>query len=228
MTLIHPSGRILVEELGRDGVPIPAGPEEAAAALVMAAEARHLRLPAGLSGTGRVAATWAMLLSLDAERGVPACVRALARKDLYCEPDPDGVETLRGLRRRGTILGVISNSEGTVSRDLDRFGLLRYFDVVVDSAVVGVEKPDRRIFAHALDRLGLPGRDCWYVGDGLVNDALGARAAGFARAVLYDRFDCYPHLPGIPRITRLTQLLAAVDGPDDETSAQRQPSERGM
>jgi HAD superfamily hydrolase (TIGR01549 family) len=217
MTLIHPSGQILVDELRAEGLEVPGGPRGAVAALVMAAEARHLPLPAGEDGTWRVATTWAMLLGLEAGRGARGCARALARPDLYDDLDPGTVPTLRGLRERGTVLGVISNSAGTVADDLAAFGLLDYLDVVVDSTVVGVEKPDRRIFEVALERLGLPGEDCWYVGDGLVNDVLGAQAAGLGRAVLYDRFESYAHLPGVPRITTLTQLLAVV--PDQAGTA---------
>ena len=48
----------------------------------------------------------------------------------------------------------------------------------MDSAVVGVEKPDARIFDSALSALGLPADQVGYVGDTLAFDVRGARAAG--------------------------------------------------
>ena len=51
--------------------------------------------------------------------------------------------------------------------------------MILDSAEVGVEKPDPRIFLAAANRLGLPAACCAYVGDLYEIDILGARAAGF-------------------------------------------------
>jgi putative hydrolase of the HAD superfamily len=66
-------------------------------------------------------------------------------------------------------------------------GLLPYFSAVVDSAVVGFEKPDPRIFEHALGRAGVPGRRALHVGDLYHADVAGARAAG-VNALLLDPF----------------------------------------
>jgi putative hydrolase of the HAD superfamily len=50
--------------------------------------------------------------------------------------------------------------------------------IVVDSHVVGIEKPDPRIFTIALDALGIDATDAVYVGDTVFFDVEGARAAG--------------------------------------------------
>ncbi|MGW7539818.1 HAD family hydrolase [Streptomyces sp. NPDC054770] len=63
---------------------------------------------------------------------------------------------------------------GTLLRDL---GLHEHFASVVNSALVGWEKPHRRIFEAALDLAGHPER-IWMVGDNPVADIAGARAAG--------------------------------------------------
>jgi len=211
LTLIHPSGHILAEELEKHGVPRgQVSPELAVSALVMAAEARHLRLPQRLNGDEKVAITWATLLGLDAEIAIAGFMAATAREDLYRDLDPGALDTLRGLRERGILLGAVSNSGGTLREDLAVFGLLEHFDVVLDSTVVGIEKPDPGIFRLALDELGLHGEECWYVGDGLVNDVLGAQRAGFGAGVLYDPFHCFGHLPAVPRISALTDLIRLV------------------
>lgn len=50
--------------------------------------------------------------------------------------------------------------------------------VVIDSHVVGIEKPDPRIFGFALDVLGADPARCLYVGDTIRFDVRGALAAG--------------------------------------------------
>ena len=95
---------------------------------------------------------------------------------------PGALETLRGL---GLRLAVVSNSNGTVARLLEHLDLARWLDAVVDSAVVGFEKPDPRIFRHAADLLGVEPAEAVHVGDLYSVDVLGARAAG-VRAILLD------------------------------------------
>lgn len=207
-TLIHPSGRILLDELAARGVATNAGVTawDATRALVLAAEARHLPLPSALSGDLKVASMWASLMGLAGPGPVDACLRAMERADFYTDLDPDARDCLEDLLGEGMRLGVVSNSGGTLRDDLATFNLLGHFEVVVDSTEAGVEKPAPQIFHAALRQLGLPGSCCWYVGDGLVNDVLATQAAGFAVSILFDRFACYAHLPGIMRIASLRDI----------------------
>jgi len=78
--------------------------------------------------------------------------------------------------------------------------------VVVDSDVVGVEKPDPRIFSFALDALGLEADRCLYVGDTVWFDVQGARAAGL-RPVHVDPYrlcpdDDHPHIAELRSLIR--------------------------
>ncbi len=88
------------------------------------------------------------------------------------------------LRSAGLRLGVVSNSDGRVEEALEAAGLRQYFDVVVDSALVGVEKPDPRIFHAALAALGVAPEEALYVGDLYKVDVVGARAAGMEAILL--------------------------------------------
>jgi putative hydrolase of the HAD superfamily len=97
-------------------------------------------------------------------------------------------ESLARLREAGLKLGVVSNSDGRVEQALEAAGLREYFDVVIDSALSGVEKPDPRIFHAALDALGVAPEEALYVGDLYDIDVLGARAAGL-EAVLLGKAD---------------------------------------
>src|SRR5262245_3046438 len=65
---------------------------------------------------------------------------------LWTVRDPEAPAALQRLKASGLIVGVISNSNGTVRSILEATGLARDLDVVIDSGVVGVEKPDPRIF----------------------------------------------------------------------------------
>jgi HAD superfamily hydrolase (TIGR01509 family) len=100
---------------------------------------------------------------------------------------PEAPRALETLRRLGLRLAVVSNSNGTVARLLEALGLAGWLDAVVDSGVVGFEKPDPRIFRHAAAALGVEPAEAVHVGDLYSVDVVGARAAG-ARAILLDPF----------------------------------------
>ena len=91
------------------------------------------------------------------------------------DPVPDTLEALHG---RGLKLGVISNWDPRLPDLLDRLRLSRFFDAVVYSSAVGVEKPDPRIFEEALRLLGVTAGEALHVGDGRLEDVEGAQAVG--------------------------------------------------
>jgi HAD superfamily hydrolase (TIGR01509 family) len=147
------------------------------------------------AGIPRSAATDAALLDVKAWH------------DRYClwEDVPEGVRpSLERLRRAGLRLAVVSNSNGTVHQLFDRLGLTATFDVILDSAVEGVEKPDPRIFRLALERLGEEAGAALHVGDIYHVDVVGARAAG-VRPVLVDEAGLYPEAD-CPRVRSLAEL----------------------
>jgi putative hydrolase of the HAD superfamily len=90
----------------------------------------------------------------------------------------EGTEAALELLARSYRLGVVSNANGTVRQKLERVGLARFFETIVDSAEEGIEKPDPRLFRIALDRLGARPEETAYVGDIFKVDVVGARAAG--------------------------------------------------
>jgi FMN phosphatase YigB (HAD superfamily) len=81
-------------------------------------------------------------------------------------------------------LGVISNFYGNVERILGEAGIVPLLAAIVDSTRVGVRKPDARIFALALQRLGCEPSEVLYVGDSFEKDVVGARQAGLRTAWL--------------------------------------------
>jgi len=101
----------------------------------------------------------AYLEALFIEAGVPPgrldevrdCLARLhGERHLWSGIADDTHDALARLRAAGLRLGVVSNSDGRVEEALAAAGLRRYFDVVIDSTVAGVEKPDPAIFRAAL------------------------------------------------------------------------------
>ncbi len=99
---------------------------------------------------------------------------------------------------------MVSNAEGRVELDLDGAGYAGLFDTVVDSHVVGVEKPDPEIFRIAMERMSVTPDGSVFVGDVPAVDIAGARAAGLT-AVLLDRHDLYPAID-VPRLRSISEL----------------------
>lgn len=99
-------------------------------------------------------------------------------RHLFGAMDPGTPAALTRLREAGLRLAVISNSDGRAEEALEAVGIREQFEFVIDSQLVGVEKPDPRIFAIALERMGLGPADGLYVGDIYEVDVIGARRAG--------------------------------------------------
>jgi len=108
-------------------------------------------------------------------------------QNLFRAPIPDMVALARRLRADGVRTAVVSNSEGRLAELLAEIGIADAFEHVIDSGRLGIEKPDPRIFAHALELLGVA-RDtpAVHVGDSWSADVGGALAAGW-RAIWYGR-----------------------------------------
>ena len=106
-----------------------------------------------------------------------------ARGDAY-RVFPEVPRVLAELAGRGLALAVISNWDDRLPAVLEDLGLARWFDVVVVSQEVGVEKPHPAIFEHALDRLGLAPEQVLHVGDRVREDVEGALALGMEGLLL--------------------------------------------
>jgi putative hydrolase of the HAD superfamily len=143
------------------------------------------RLPAaGARGEAALDALAAELL--------PVLVRRRGESDgLWRFVLPGVPEALARFRALGLRLVVVSNSDGSVERLLTELGLREPFHAVMDSALVGHEKPDPRIFERALEAACAPPERVVHVGDLFHADVTGARAAG-VHAVLLDPFGDWP------------------------------------
>lgn len=119
-------------------------------------------------------------------------------------------EARPGLRR-----GIVSNNDGTAEQQLLDHGVcqvgpgpLPSVEILIDSAVIGVAKPDPAIFAPVLDHFGTEPHRILYVGDTYQADVVGARAAGLQVVQLdpYDLHHDYDH-PRARDLAALVELL---------------------
>ncbi len=129
---------------------------------------------------------------------------------------PDTEPALRWLRDSGYYLGVISNSVGTMEQQLNRIGLAPYFRTILDSAVVGVEKPHPEIFHMAVERAAISPSEALFIGDTYATDIGGARRAGI-RGLLMDRFGIYDDGLDYPRLRSLDELRPLLAGRGNQT-----------
>ncbi|HEV2893932.1 MAG TPA: HAD-IA family hydrolase, partial [Actinomycetota bacterium] len=115
------------------------------------------------------------------------------------------------LAGRGITLGVVSNFEPWLADILALQGIDHLFATVAISGVLGVAKPDPRIFEAALAEAGADPSATVHVGDQPANDVAAARAVGIT-PVLIDRFARYPEPDDAHRVEDLAGLVKLVNG----------------
>lgn len=178
------------------------------------AMARH-EIHRQVSEGGRVSEVWRdyfhIILSKvgvpldDRDEIVDSLWEAHRRFGLWTVAIEGGPETVAELKSRGFRIGVVSNAEGRVEQDLEAAGYRGMLETVVDSHVVGVEKPDPEIFRIAMERMKVAPESAVYVGDLPSVDVAGALAAGVA-PILLDRHGLFEDSPA-RRICAITELL---------------------
>ncbi len=148
---------------------------------------------------------------LGPDLDMDAVERAAARWWHYSEEDlePDARPTLERLDGRYR-LGVIANQPSAVREAMRRDGLDRFIDVWAVSEDVGFDKPDRRLFAHAVAEAGVEPSRAAMVGDRLDYDVRPSRLAGM-RAIWALRGEA----PDEPTPEQLAECDAAIRALDE-------------
>ena len=144
---------------------------------------------------------------------------------------PGSIELLDVLREHCRLGVVTNNSTAEQIEKLRVLNIEGYFDAVVISEDVGVTKPDPKIFAIALDRIGARPHETVFIGDNWTNDIVGAINAGLAAVWLShdgktpalahfpeqkwseSRVDvgaAHPHVSTINSLTPATTAVAAI------------------
>ena len=128
---------------------------------------------------------------------------------------PGSVDALRALHDLGVGLAVVSNADGTVEEQLRLDQICQVgpgpgvpVEVILDSSVVGVSKPDPAMFRLALDALGVDAAHAIHVGDTPAADVEGAWAAGVT-PVLVDPYRLHPSVE-CTHVTSLAEVPALL------------------
>jgi putative hydrolase of the HAD superfamily len=137
------------------------------------------------------------------------------RGGVWTRQVPGARDALAALAARGLRLAVVSNADGTVEEQLRVDEICQVgpgagveVQVVIDSGVVGVAKPDPAIFRLALEALDVAPDAAIHVGDTPAADVAGALAAGI-RPILVDPYDLHPEAP-CPRVGTLAEVVTLL------------------
>jgi len=88
-------------------------------------------------------------------------------------------EVLKAIRKEGYRIGMIANGDSAGARNIiEATGLQDYFDAIVISEEVGIEKPSPGIFEAALGKLGVKPENAVMVGNRIDADIIGANRFG--------------------------------------------------
>ena len=115
----------------------------------------------------------------------------------------DVLPTVKALKKRGLILGLISNLI------IGEVGLESYLDFIVTAKEIGADKPQPPIFLAALERAGVDASEAVYVGDQYETDVVGARGVDI-KPILIDRYDLMPEVSDCPRIRSLSGVMEYI------------------
>ncbi|MDB9375852.1 HAD-IA family hydrolase [Nodularia sphaerocarpa] len=91
---------------------------------------------------------------------------------------PDVLSSLIDWQRQGIELGILSNFDSRIFSVLQSLELSSYFTSITISTQARAAKPDPQIFAIALEKHNCPPEAAWHIGDSIIEDYQGAKAAG--------------------------------------------------
>lgn len=137
--------------------------------------------------------------------GILMKVRELAKGSTFVLFD-DTLPTLKLLKNKRLILGMISNLPEDKLPVCQELGLTSHLDFIITPREAGADKPDPSIFLAALNRAEVKASESIHVGDQYYFDIVGARNAGI-KALFLDRYDLFPEIKDCPRITELNQVV---------------------
>jgi FMN phosphatase YigB (HAD superfamily) len=128
---------------------------------------------------------------------------------------PRALELLQALQDRGFKLGIISDWDPSLEEMLRGMGVMEHMSAIAVSEIVGVTKPDPRLFQDALRQIPAAPEESLHIGDLRELDVAGAHAAGMS-AVLFDWRRREPDLEIAARVESfdaLCDLLLSLPAP---------------
>ena len=143
---------------------------------------------------------------------------AMAMNDLYWDtliaaaaPEPGILQCLADLKKAGYVLGI--GTDMTIDyqlKKLVKLQMLHYFDFIVSSEEVNVEKPHPKLFTCCAVKAGVPAEQCLFIGDSMKKDYQGSSDAGM-ESVWYcpdpAKAEANPQIRMISHYDQLRQIL---------------------
>lgn len=171
---------------------VHADPEHLEQALPLAWKTYNDAIRQGLGGH-----PWKILMRTLIERAAPsASADAITHavdflwdqqpvKNLWRCPIPGMIDLVDDLIAAQIKVAIVSNSEGRLAELIDEMGWSNRFAIVADSGKLGIQKPDRAIFAWTAQHLAVPLERIVHIGDSFAADVQGALDAGMS-AIWFD------------------------------------------
>jgi len=128
----------------------------------------------------------------------------------------DTVDTLKKVRERFEVIGLISNTifpERVHHREIKRFGIKPFLDFTIFSSSFRLRKPHPDIFVKACNTAGFAPAECVYIGDRFLEDVQGPSQIGMQAILKTVEKREYPDpLPeNLRTITTLAELSNHLD-----------------
>lgn len=165
------------------------------------------------------------LTKLKAERLARKLEAVIYESDLNAlAPTPGAQETVRSLKSKGYLLGVVSNSvysRGHIVRILEKIGVRRWLDTIVVSSAEGIAKPNVEIFRRAACNLKVRPNEVVFVGDRIDVDMVGAKKAGMRTIWLSKNRASKPTKSVDTKLSKLSRVPDLVEGGGKRRKASR-------
>ncbi len=163
-------------------------------------------------------------LGVEAEPSGIEAAKAIRYRSIResLEPRPGAIKLLDALRTKGYALGLLSNCSPEVPELWNETPFSTLFDAAVFSASEALVKPDKVIFARAVERLGVMPERCMYIGDGDSDELDGAADSGMTPWLLLLPHEDPPwnerHAASVERwrhrhLQSLAQVLDVLEAP---------------
>ncbi len=136
------------------------------------------------------------------------------------KPLPDAPQVLSYLRSEGYKIGLVSNCSSSIPQIVNKLPFAPLIDVSVYSSLIGIQKPDPRIYQLAVKQLAVEPKDCLYIGDGDSQELTGASKVGMQPILLrlpnendidVHRVDTERDVWDGPIISSLTEIVTLIE-----------------
>jgi len=129
-------------------------------------------------------------------------------------PRSDAIETLSHLKYEGCKIGLISDCSAEVPAIWKDTPFVKLIDIAIFSCLVGMKKPDPRIYRLATEQLNVEPQDCLYVADGIGQELTVASQIGMHAVQILvpgeDKYDPYREDWDGPVISSLAEVMTLI------------------